>query len=273
MIGFSVQSTRENDIAFQLGRIRELARKGIVDPAIGTLTVQGRLATEACMEMTPFKTMGQARKKVTADLERIFKPLDPKEFRQPRIRNIVRTGDKKAWDHASQYMEGRLRNTYAVLPSVQMHREARGKRGRVKTNPRAYNNVTLWPERAQFRTVLNAAMANVGWARAGWLRAYRGLGGTRAPAWVTRHSSAPGDFEDGRNDPTMPYVGASNATKYFTQRDDNGGQRLVWAAMRKRESAMRRYYEEMMRLASEGTLTPFQAQQAQIGAAFFQEAA
>ena len=106
----------------------------------------------------------------------------------------------------------------------------------------------------------------VGTAKAGWLTAYINLGGKRAPDWVKRHGMALGSYQNGLNS-ARPFVAVGNNTRWGK---GAGAQATVHAAFAARARAMQTFFNTMMRLASEGKPTQWQAK-AQAAAA--QEAA
>lgn len=265
MISFSIQEQREGQFAYHLGKLRDLARRGLVDPGLGTLSVQGRLLLEKCIQLTPFKSLSEAKKAITRDTDRIFRPLTPEQFTDPRIANVVRVGSAAAWDAIASRMRGPLGGTRAIVPTRALHKQSLDSRGR----PRRTNFVTLRKQAPGLASVRKIAVEKTGWARAGWLHGYLELRGIRAPDWVKRHyPMAPGDFEDGRFDQAMPYIAARNSTKFFTQRRDS--RSIMTAALGARRSAMKAFFEAQMRLASEGRPTSFQAQQQALAAQFDQ---
>jgi len=263
MIAFSIQQQNADSFAYHLGNIRTLARRGLVDPGLGTLSVQARLLLESCIRLTPFFDFAQARRRINADTARIFRPLDPADFSDPRLARIVRLGTAQEWDAVAARMRGKLRNTQAVVPTRALHKQALDSRGR----PKRTNYVTLRRQSPDLAEVRRAALERAGWARAGWLHGYLQLGGLRAPDWVKRHYPlASGEFEDGRFDEAFPYIAARNTTKFFTQRRDSAS--IMNAALRGRRSAMKSFFEAQMRLVAQGRTTSFQAQQQALAAQF-----
>lgn len=265
MISFNVVAERENEFAFRLSNLRDLVQRGLVDPEIGTLRKQSQLLTEHCMRLTPPKSTAQGKTAVAADMRKIFHPIDPDSLTSPRMAALVRRGDATAWDAFARHItKGPLKNTVAIIPTEALHQANRNARGRgLKTN-----FVTLTPQAGTLRQLITAAQTAVGWARAGWLRAYLELGGTRAPEWVMRHVPGKGTITDTTratsND--RPYIAVNNNTGWGAGRAES--ERIVSAALRARGNAMKTYFETMMGLAAKGTPTAFQAQQALIAQAF-----
>lgn len=107
------------------------------------------------------------------------------------------------------------------------------KRGRIPKNTR--DNTMVW-ESSAVNKVVHEIQLRVGWAKAGWLRAAAKLGVKRLPTWVTRHSGAPGSFEDLTTDTDMPSFTMTNDVPYIGYL--NNGGRLVSRAMANRQRAM-----------------------------------
>lgn len=238
-----------------------LVRKGLVDPELGTISKQAQLLVEHCMRLTPPKSAAQGRKRVRFDLEKIFHPIEPDDMRSSSFARLVRRSDPEAWNAmASKVSTGPLAGTQAVYPTPQLHRANRDRRGRAKRT----RFVTLWKQRGALKDIMRDAVNRVGWAKAGWMKAYHGLMGTRAPDFVTKHGQARGIFQDGRADLTNPYVGVYNDTGWGKGGESN---RVVGAAFNARNRAMATYFNTTMRLASEGALTRWQVQMRIVAAA------
>ena len=267
MIAFSIQEMRADEFSYRLGNLSQLVRKGLVDPEIGTLSKQSQLLTERCMQLTPPKNVAQGKRRVQLDIEKIFHPVKESEITTPSIKRIVRLGDAQAWDSFARYVKGPFAGTTAIEPTRELHRANRDKRGRARKT----RFVTLAPQQKTMRELIIAKQKNVGWARAGWMRGYTQLGGTRAPEWVKRHGLGQGSVLDARFQPDRPFVQVMNLTAWAGRGEES--QRIVTSALQSRARAMQSYFEKMMELASHGTPTAFQTQQAAIGSQFFGEEA
>jgi hypothetical protein len=266
VISFDYRENLDNELAFRLMRIQDLAREGLVDPGLGILSVQAKLLLEHVMGITPPRTIKQGKDRVRIDLERIFRPLDPNKFRNQSIRKLIRAGDPVAWDNfSSRLREGELAQTRAIVPNERLHRSNRDKRGRAYRNPRP-KMVTLKPDQEALKQLIIASQANVGYAKAGWVRAYTELGGDRAPEWVKRHFPGKGIFQDGRKGDN-PFVAAYNQTGWGKKSDE--AERIMNTAIKGRTNAMRSYFDTIGKMIAEGKLTPFQAQQQVIAEQFF----
>ncbi len=259
MINFSVRAQNEAEILYRLDKLKELVRRGLVDPQMGTLTVQGRLLAEQCIRLAPPKNKAQGENRVEKDWNYIFNPIDPLKVDTPSIRRMVIKSDPKAWEaFAEKLPGGPWKSTQAVFPTINRHNANRDKRGRARRSKSGF--VTLLAQQKELARLIKAKQALVGWAKAGFLKGYLALGGTRAPAWVTRHGTDAGVFIDQRSDQTNPGIAVYNDTRWGKTNDE--GQRIVNTALRARGRAIKAYYEKMMQLAADGKETPFQAAQA-----------
>jgi len=266
VISFSYQENLQDELSYRLQRIRQLAQQGLVDPGMGTLSVQAKLLLEHVMGITPPRTIKQGKDRVRIDLERIFHPLDPNEFNNKSIAKLVRVGDPVAWENFSRNLrQGELAQTRAIIPNERLHRSNRDKRGRAYRNPNP-KMVTLKPNHMALKQLIISSQANVGYAKAGWVRAYTELGGDRAPEWVKRHYPGKGIFQDDRKSDN-PSIAAYNQTGWGKKSDE--ADRIMNAAIKGRTNAMRSYFDTIGKMVAEGTLTPFQAQQQAIAEQFF----
>lgn len=266
MISFSHHENLVEELSFRLQRIQELAHKGLVDPGMGTLTVQGKLLLEHVMRITPPKTISQGKNRVRLDITDIFRPLYPEQFTSRSIQNLVRKGDPVAWENFSSKLKGdKLANTRAIIPNERLHKANRDRRGRALPKP-SPNMVTLKPNHSTLKQMILASQANVGYAKAGWVRAYTELGGDRAPEWVKRHFPGKGIFEDNRKSDN-PSIAAYNQTGWGKYSDE--ASRILNNAIKGRINAMRSYFDTIGKMIAEGQLTPFQAQQQAIAEQFF----
>lgn len=233
--------------------LKDLVRKGLVDPELGTVSKQSQLLLEHCMKLTPPKGVGEGKRRVKLDVEKIFHPIDPDEMRSPALAKLVRRSDPAAWNAmARKVSTGPLAGTEAIVPTAAIHAANRDRRGRAKRT----HYVTLWKQRGALNELVKAAQDRVGWAKAGWLRAYQGLRGTRAAGWFAKHGQIRGIFDDGRG-AQNPYIAAYNNTGWGKAGES---KRIVANAMSARTRAMETYFNTTMRLASEGNPTMWRAQ-------------
>ena len=265
VISFNVQQNAEDDLAIKFQQIVSLAKKGLVDPGMGTLSVQGKLLLEHVMKLTPPRTIEQGTERVKKDITKIFRPLEPTDFSNPYFSDLVTRGDPVEWDKwASKLKKGSLRNTVAVIPTAVVHQANRDKRGRAYSRPRP-NMVTLKPQHDDLHKLIALKQQNVGYAKAGWTRAYNELRGDRTPEWVQRHFPGKGIFEDGRA-AENPFIAAYNQSGWGKKSEE--GSRIMRNAIRARTKAMQTYFETVGKMVSEGKMTPFQLQQQAIAEQF-----
>lgn len=233
-------------VAFEAGmqRLQQAVRDGLIDPAYGTLTVQGRLLAERCQQFTPPRNQGQGRAAVARDFTRIFRPISQDTFREPRLRKIVRDDNRAAWDAAAKYFPGTLKNTHAVGFDPAYHERNRNRRGRIG---KVANSVTLGPEAKKAREYLKTIQSRVGWAKAGWNMGIVGLGGRVSTSWVSRHGVSRGRLIDGRQQ-RDPFIQVGNDTGWARY---NGGEadRILRNAIQARARDMQSYVDRAMNRA------------------------
>jgi hypothetical protein len=252
------QSTIEIDtVAFEAGmqRIREGVRQGLINPEYGTLTVQARLLSERCQDLTPPRSKEQGLNAVQRDITRLFYPLKASQFKNKRIAKIVREDDRAAWDAvAGRFSSGNeLKNTTAISFSPQMHEQWRNRRGRIGS-PKKKNLgfVTLGQEARKVADYIKKKKGNVGWAKAGWSMGVISFGGRVREDWVRRHSVMRGQIVDGRREPD-PWVRVINDTGWARSGiGQQEGTRIVNNAVSARARDMQRYAENAMEKAAAG---------------------
>lgn len=285
MISFSIKETAQDEIGFRLGNIRKLVQMGLVDPELGTIPKQAQLATELCMRLTPpfsgenaagdnltAKKMGENA--VARDINSIVKGRDVEYLnflvdltgKTTQVQRTLRTKAGVPYVIDVDYID----QTGAGIR--EFHHSKRDGRGRVliatsKSNDnqigrwRARNR--LWAPAPEVKRYIKRKQAYVGWAKAGWLRAYHGLGGTRAPDWVKRQGASQGALINATGPENQsPYVQVNNNTAWGAK--NNQAERVVAKALSARARAMKTYFEKMMELAAQGTPTPFQLKQASL---------
>lgn len=245
-------NTVEFEAAMQ--RLRDGVRRGIIDPAYGTLGVQGRLLAERAQTFTPPKNAGQGRAAATKDLMAVYWPVSHTTFREKSLRRIVQKDDRSAWNIVSRRFGGMspLRNTDAIGFSPERHARLRNRRGRVRSRRSNLGSVTLGPEGIKSRAYIKDILKRVGWAKAGWNAGIVGLGGVVKGAWISRHAQIRGRLFDGRNDPD-PYIRVLNDTGWAQSRGGTEGNRILRNAIAARARDMQSYFDRMMRVAAKAS--------------------
>jgi len=276
-----IQTVAGTEMSIMLQKIRGLAIRGLVDPALGTIPKQAQLLVELCMGLTPprantdkltgakisptHKAAGESA--VARDINFIIKARNP-----GYLESVIQiTGKTENVRHALTNKKGvtylidvdRINEDGSEIPTWHAkHRDARGRvRGSTsKSNDTVIGRWTarnrLWVMPGSLHAYVKKKQALVGHAKAGWLKAYLALGGKRIADWVARQGSASGTFVDGLSS-ARPYVAAYNNTGWGRGPDS---ERIVENAMQARAKAMASYYNTTMRLAAEGKPTRWQAQ-------------
>lgn len=241
-------NTTEYEAAIQ--RLRSGVRAGFVDPSFGTLTVQGRLLSEKCQEFTPPRNVAQGKAAVARDITRIFGPLDQNTFDQKRLKKIIRTDNRPAWDAAAANFGDShgLKNTKAMGFSPEWHQKNRISRGRGRYSHKGnLGFVTLGPEARKVRAYIATIKKRVGWAKAGWNLGILRLGGSLTKPWISRHGINRGTFNDGRTS-ADPFVQVGNNTGWASY-GQGEADRILRNAIAARARDMEAYYFRMMKLA------------------------
>lgn len=244
-------NTVEYEGAMQI--LRRGVRDGFISPQYGTLPVQGRLLAERCQDFTPPRNLGQGRAAVARDLTVIFKPLSPETFTNPRLKKIVQTDNRPAWDAASKNFGDthQLKNTRAIGFSADWHQRNRMSRGRGRRGKNGnIGVVTLGPEAKQARSYLKETQKHVGWARAGWNAGILGLGGTIRASWMARHGTTGGSLINGTNAPD-PFIRVTNSTGWARYGSMGEANRFLQNAIHARSRDMEVYANRMMKLAAD----------------------
>ncbi len=283
MIALSIKDSGRDEFSFRLENIRRLAQQGLVDPEIGTLPKQAQLLSELCMRLTP-PFPGQTSAGADASAKKMGENAVARDI------NAVIKGREYAYLAFVVDLTGshesvqRTLRTKAGVPYVidvdyidttgmqigAFHKSKRDSRGRVlfATSKSQDNQIgrwrarnRLWAPAPEVKRYIKRKQQNVGWARAGWLRGYIGLGGKRFPDWVGRHGMGHGSLVNatGPENP-RPFVEVNNLTDWGKK--NNTADRVVQKAIGSRARAMKTYFEKMMELAGNGVPTPFQMKQA-----------
>lgn len=258
MIAASIEvNTVQFEAAMQ--RLRQGVRSGFIDPTYGLLPTQARLLAERCQTFTPPRNVGQGKAAVARDITRIYRPLDQSTFTAPRLKKIIRTDDRPAWNRAAENFKGhRLQNTKAIGFSAAWHARNRVSRGRARgmasgrPNSKAKDNlgvVTLGAEARQVRRYIADKKQMVGWARAGWNAGIIGFGGTVKAPWISKHGMGQGSFVNGMT-AADPFVQVTNSTSWAKYGSEGEGNRILRNAIQARARDMESYFNRMMKLAA-----------------------
>lgn len=189
---------------------------------------------EKIISFTPPKTLAQGRAATGRDIEKTMRPFDPSSIRMRGIREIVAKKDIQAFNIvAARSKRAPLQNARAVGFSLEVHTSQRNALGRVG---RDLNQVVLGTDASLLKKYKKSVQDRVGWAKAGWLKAYALVGGTNAPSFVTRHGMGGGDVIDNHASETDPSITAINRTPWAVRKDE--GQRIIRSAYFSRSQAL-----------------------------------
>jgi hypothetical protein len=245
------------NLAGKVGLMTSLAKKGLIDPALGLLSKQGQLLAEHCIKLTPPRDQAQGEHAVTRDLSFVAVGKDLHYLEHVieitgTATNIRRTLRRK---DGTQYIVDVDIIDIGGGQIASFHNAHRDARGRIQGSASKRNSATIgrntarnkiWVPKEVYATYLQSLKARVGWAKAGWLYGYHALGGQRAEAWVRRLGAHRGTFTDGRSDTTRPFVAVTNTSGWGRGPE---ADRVTLNAMRSRERAMDRYFQRMMELS------------------------
>lgn len=268
LINFSIMAQRETEFSVAIDRLRTGVRRGLIDPKFGTLPEQAKLLTERCMRMTPPKTLEQGENRTAKDITSIIKGRDPEYLdfvvaltgKTTNVRQTLKTKAGVPYVIDVDYID---QSGGSIASWHEKHRDKR--RGRVWRGSaknmddkigRWQSRNTLWVPGNVLKEYLAKMKAHVGTAKAGWLKAYLALRGTRAPDWVRRQSTRQGIYINGLNNPKA-FIEVRNASKWGTRNSNSAD--IVAKALAYRARDMQRYLDKMMDLARRGIATPFQS--------------
>lgn len=264
MIGASIEvNTVQFEAAMQ--RLQKGVRSGFIDPTYGLLPTQARLLAERCQTFTPpirqkgrgvfdksFTPWAIGKAAVARDLTVIYKPLSETTFKSPRLKTIVETDNRTAYNKASLNFRSNnknLKNTVAMGFNKAWHSRNRMSRGRGRRGKNAnLGYVTLGAEAVKAREYIAEKKKMVGWARAGWNQGIIGFGGKVEAGWVSRHGLGQGSFVNGTSSPD-PFVQVTNSTSW-AKYSGGEGNRILRNAIVARSRDMEAYFYRMMRLAA-----------------------
>lgn len=187
------------------------------------MRIQGRLLAEQIVKFTPPKDKKQGEAAVERDINRVFNPLDPDNFK-PSVARLIRSGD---WEALQAFIDriktGPLVNKRVIAFTAALHRQNQASRGRVhKELPYVTAEVDA------VRDYIRSVKKHVGQGRGGWASAVEGLGG-KASKWVSRHAGS-GELID-RADALSPSIEMINKSEWAKGGDEG---RIVQNAIRSR---------------------------------------
>lgn len=272
----------ETQFTNALQGVRECVKLGLVDPEHGTLPKQAQMLVELCMVLTPPRNNKDASGKritnshkeagesaVARDINRVIKARNP-----AYLESVIAITGKE--DNIRQVLRTKKGVTYLIdvdrinvdgSEQAAWHAKHRDSRGRISRSTSTSNDTVigrwqadnrLWVPPGSLSAYVKKMKARVGWAKAGWMKAYLGLKGKRVADWVARHGTARGQFENGLSS-SRPYIAVYNDTGWGRSGE---AQRIVSAAFAARTKAMITYANTAMRLAGEGKPTRWQAKMA-----------
>lgn len=222
-----------------LERLRNVTRQNIRV----FMTEQFRLLLEQIMTFTPPNDRAQGRKRVAADIAKVFRPFDVKDVTNKRLKEIITSGDYRAFEAVARA----AKNNWRARPfDAGVVSAARDNRGRVRRGGRSAF-VLGARDTAGLRKFVARKQGNVGLARSGWLTALWLVGG-RAPSWVSNQLQRGQSAVVDRRDAAMPELLAINRTPWAARRDE--GQRIIAEAMKSRSNRLATALRVQLRLAA-----------------------
>jgi hypothetical protein len=151
-----------------------------------------RVFTDTLIQYTPPLDNGRknprriGEKAVERDIRRAAKPLTLRGWKNPRIREAIKTRDVRV---LNAIFDAAGMNMKAVRWNPELHQAVRQSRGRVR---RWTGLVT--PDVAEQKRYIKRIKEHVGKARGGWAEAAIRLG-SKQPGWIARHRTE-GSFSD-----------------------------------------------------------------------------
>ena len=201
------------------------------------VTDEIRLALVYAMKFTPPKNLAQGRTATKRDILRTMRPITPEELTQSKsLARIVKRRDIAAFNQASKYFHGTLKNAVAVNFEVRIHIGQRDRRGRVRPSRMESKTLVLGREqRGLLSKYIKRRQDNVGIAKNGWWAALQATFGT-APSWVTRHGTTAGEVVNDLNREDFPTITLINKTEWGARE----GSRILGDALRARAGMLER---------------------------------
>lgn len=164
------------------------------------------------------KKTGEAA--VMRDIGKVFKPATAifKELRASDVKlarawySLVKAGKYAEAERILTATDLLDRNADIGPIEDRHHRDSRGSRGRVHRHRAAQ----IIPDSKELRAYQKKIAARVGFAKAGWITAGSQVGKvTKVPAWIKRHTAAPGAARDNSKDMFSPHITLRNQVRYL----------------------------------------------------------
>ena len=185
------------------------------------------------------------RAAVARDIAKTMRPFDPAWIRSKGIAKIVAKKDIAAFNAVTANIKsGPLKGQRGVIFSPSVHTSQRTQRGRVGSDR---NQRVIGSDVGLLKKYIKDVQSHVGFAKSGWLAAYQVVGGSRAPAYVTKFGTGGGAAIDDSKNEEYPSITAINRTPWAERRDE--GQRIVQSAYNSRAQAIFSKARTKLRLA------------------------
>jgi hypothetical protein len=180
---------------------------GIAGPKI--VKFEARQIVQTLAKFTPPKTLAQGRKAVARDILRSVSIADLPDFRNPRIAELIRAGDKPAIQEI--FNNSKNRKKWRVVDfSPSLHTSARDKRGHVRNQK---NLMTL--DAAKEKRYIKDMQKRVGTAKGSWGKAADAVE-AKLPAWARKAAGFGVDkinVQDNISDQKNPRITITNSNK------------------------------------------------------------
>ncbi len=215
--------------------------------AKAVLTDQSRLFFQQVIDLTPPKTLAQGRARTGADIGRVMKPFNTTAFRSKRLADIVARRDYASFESFMKYVDNpALRGATAGPFSEEKHQGQRNRRGGIGRRDRKHF-VIGGSDVSALKKYTKRKLANVGFAKSGWLLALWATGGS-TPSWISNHvQRGQGAVENALDQPD-PFITARNVTPWADDRAE--GTRIIRYAVRYRIKAMETYLKRALERAA-----------------------
>lgn len=179
------------------------------------LRKQSRLLVRDILKITPpagddeSSPRAQGEAAVARDIKRAVYSLQAKNFREPRIQNMIRRRDYVGLKELfSKMPNSTIRNASFVPFYPELHERQRDSRGRVN---RTKQQLFATAEGNQVSTYIRRKKKNVGMAKGGWA-AGASMFGVRVAKWISRHAGM-GSVED-KSRTLNPFIVLTNRSPW-----------------------------------------------------------